>query len=153
MIIPIASDHAGYQAKEIVKQLIEKKGFMAVDFGTHSEDSVDYPDFAIKVAELVDEGDYKQGILICGTGQGMCMTANKYPNLRAALVYNENSANMARRHNNANLLCIPGRELDEDQLTTILDTWFNSEFEGGRHERRVNKISSLTNNKSSKSDQ
>lgn len=146
MIIPIASDHAGFEAKEKVKTMLEKMGHMPVDFGTHSEDSVDYPEFAVQVAQKVDEGEHEQGILICGSGQGMCMTANKFKNVRAALVYSENSAALTRRHNNANLLCLPGRELDDDKLKEILNAWFDADFEGGRHERRVNKIHSLTEN-------
>lgn len=146
MIIPIASDHAGFEAKEKVKMILEDMGHMPVDFGTHSEDSVDYPEFAVQVAEKVDNGEHDQGILICGSGQGMCMTANKFKNIRAALVYNEKTAALTRQHNNANLLCLPGRELDEDDLKAILKAWFSSDFEGGRHERRVNKIHSLTEN-------
>lgn len=146
MIIPIASDHAGYEAKEKVKEILEEMGHMPVDFGTHSEDSVDYPEFAVQVAQKVDDGEHEQGILICGSGQGMCMTANKFKNVRAALVYNEKTAALTRQHNNANLLCLPGRELNEDDLKAILKAWFNSDFEGGRHERRVKKIHSLTEN-------
>lgn len=144
MIIPIASDHAGYEAKEKVKKILEEMGHMPVDFGTHSDESVDYPDYAVQVAEKVDGGEHEQGILICGSGQGMCMTANKYHNIRGALVYNPDSAAMTRRHNNANMLCLPGRELSEDQLREILSSWFGADFEGGRHERRVGKIHSLT---------
>lgn len=144
MIIPIASDHAGFEAKEKVKKWLEKMGHMPVDFGTHSDESVDYPDFAIQVAEKVNEGEHDKGILICGSGQGMCMTANKYKNVRAALVYDDNSAEMTRKHNNANILCLPGRELSEEQLKKIVEIWLNTEFDGGRHERRVNKIHDLT---------
>lgn len=147
MIIPIASDHAGFKAKEIVKDELEKLGHMPVDFGTHSEESVDYPDFAVQVSEKVNEGEHELGILICGSGQGVCMTANKYPNVRAGLVYNENSAEMTRKHNNANILCLPGRELDEPQLKKLVDIWLDTQFEGGRHERRTKKIKSLTQNK------
>lgn len=146
MIIPIASDHAGFEAKEKVKKILEDMGHMPVDFGTHSEDSVDYPEFAVQVAQKVDEGEHEQGILICGSGQGMCMTANKFKNVRGALVYSEKSAALTRQHNNANLLCLPGRELDDEELKVILKAWFDSDFEGGRHERRVNKIHSLTEN-------
>jgi len=146
MIIPIASDHAGFEAKEKVKKMLEEMGHMPVDFGTHNDDSVDYPEFAVQVAEKVNEGEHEQGILICGSGQGMCMTANKFNNVRAALVYSKKSAALTRQHNNANLLCLPGRELDEEQLNEILEAWFATEFEGGRHERRVNKIHSLTEN-------
>tara|TARA_R110002124_G_scaffold252236_4_gene417538 strand:+ start:1251 stop:1691 length:441 start_codon:yes stop_codon:yes gene_type:complete len=144
MIIPIASDHAGYASKEIVKKLLENMGHTPVDFGTHSEKSVDYPDFAVQVAERVNSGEHEQGILVCGSGQGVCMTANKYPKVRAGLVYSVKSAEMTRLHNNANIMCLPGRELDEAQLKEILETWFTTDFEGGRHERRVNKIETLT---------
>lgn len=146
MIIPIASDHAGFEAKEKVKKMLEEMGHMPVDFGTHSEDSVDYPEFAVQVAQKVDDGEHDQGILICGSGQGMCMTANKFKNVRAALVYSKKTASLTRQHNNANMLCLPGRELDNDQLKEILNAWFEADFEGGRHERRVNKIHSLTDN-------
>ena len=146
MVIPIASDHAGFKAKEITIQLLEKLGHTPVDFGTHSEDSVDYPDFAIQVAERVNSGEYPEGILLCGSGQGVCMTANKYPKVRAALVYNKDVAHITRLHNNANILCIPGRELEEnvEEIEQILKEWFGTEYEGGRHERRVAKIESLT---------
>lgn len=146
MIIPIASDHAGFEAKEIAKKVIEKLGHMPVDFGTHSPDSVDYPDFAVQVARKVDAGEHESGVLICGSGQGMCMTANKFPNVRAALVYSDEIAKLSRQHNNANIICLPGRELNEAQIETILKNWYASDFEGGRHERRVSKIHSLTDN-------
>ncbi|MGM0588498.1 MAG: ribose 5-phosphate isomerase B [Bacteroidota bacterium] len=146
MIIPIASDHAGYPAKETVKKILEELDHTPIDYGTHSEESVDYPEFAIKVAEAVNDGDYDLGILICGSGQGMCMTANKYEHIRAGLVYSKKTAQLTRQHNNANVLCLPGRELDEDQLREIVATWLETDFEGGRHERRVNKIQSLTKN-------
>ncbi len=146
MIIPIASDHAGYKAKEKAIEILEEMGHMPIDFGTHSEDSVDYPDFAVQVAEKVNSGEHDQGILVCGSGQGMCMTANKFKNIRAALAYNDASAALTREHNNANIICLPGRELDEDQIRSILESWLDAEFEGGRHERRVNKIHSLTEN-------
>ena len=146
MIIPIASDHAGFKAKTITKKILEKLGHTPLDFGTHSEDSVDYPDFAVQVAERINSGEYPQGILLCGSGQGVCMTANKYPKVRAALVYNKDVSHMTRLHNNANILCIPGRELEtqEDELEKIIEAWFGTEYEGGRHDRRVQKIESLT---------
>lgn len=144
MIIPIASDHAGYEAKEIVKKILDDSGHMPIDFGTHSADSVDYPDYAVLVSEKINSHEHDLGILICGSGQGMCMTANKYPNVRAALAYSPGSAKLTRQHNNANILCLPGRELDEDQLRDIVLNWLETDFEGGRHERRVNKIHSLT---------
>jgi ribose 5-phosphate isomerase B len=147
MIIPIASDHAGFEAKEKVKNILEDLGHMPVDFGTHSEDSVDYPDFAIQVAGKVDEGEHEKGILICGSGQGMCMTANKFKNVRAALVYDDDSARLSREHNNANVLCLPGRQLNDDQLKQFVKTWLETNFDGGRHEKRVNKIHDLTDKK------
>jgi ribose 5-phosphate isomerase B len=147
MIIPIASDHAGFPTKETTKKLLEEMGHEVIDFGTHSEDSVDYADFAVQVAEKVNNGDYELGVLICGSGQGVCMTANKYPKVRAGLVYSKHSAKMTRLHNDANIICLPGRELNESQLKEILEIWLNTEFEGGRHERRINKIESLTQQK------
>ncbi|MEX0890326.1 MAG: RpiB/LacA/LacB family sugar-phosphate isomerase, partial [Balneolaceae bacterium] len=96
MIIPIASDHAGYKAKQITLELLEEMGHEPVDFGTHSDESTDYPDYAILVAKKVDQGEYPLGVLICGSGQGMCMTANKYSNIRAALVYNQQAADLSR---------------------------------------------------------
>ena len=146
MIIPIASDHAGYEAKEISKEILEKMGHMPVDFGTHSPDSVDYPEFAVQVAKKVNEGEFETGILICGSGQGMCMTANKFPNVRAALAYTKEVASLSRQHNNANIICIPGRLLTREQLEEIYPAWLSAEFEGGRHNRRVQKIQTLTDN-------
>lgn len=147
MIIPIASDHAGYPAKEITKKILKEMGHEPVDYGTHSEDSVDYADFAVQVAERVNNGEHEQGILVCGSGQGVCMTANKYPKIRAGLVYAPEAAKMTRLHNNANIMCLPGRELNEEQIREILKAWFETEFEGGRHKRRIDKIESLTNKK------
>lgn len=144
MIIPIASDHAGFKAKEITKKVLEEMGHMPVDFGTHSEESVDYPDFAVQVAKKVSDGENEQGILICGSGQGMCMTANKFKKVRAALAYNPDVAELSRQHNDANLLCLSGYELEEEDIRSILQAWFDAKFEGGRHERRINKIHSLT---------
>lgn len=144
MIIPIASDHAGFPAKEITIKILEKMGHTPVDFGTHSEDSVDYPDFAVQVAQRVDKGEYSQGIILCGSGQGVCMTANKFDKVRAALVYSADVAQMTRLHNDANIMCLPGRSLDEKEIEEILQEWFKTDFEGGRHERRIKKIESLT---------
>lgn len=144
MIIPIASDHAGFPAKEIAKKYLKELGYEPLDFGTDSEESVDYPDFAVQVAKRVNDGEHALGVLVCGSGQGVCMTANKYPHVRAGLVYNTKSAEMTRLHNNANIICLPGRELDESQIKEILKIWLTTEFEGGRHERRTNKIESLT---------
>ena len=142
MKIPLASDHAGYPAKEYVKTILQGLGHDPVDYGTHSEDSVDYPDYGAKVAHAVSQQEYALGILLCGSGQGMCMTANKFTGVRAALAYNSSVAQLSRQHNNANILCLPGRSLSEDELREIITEWLSSEFEGGRHERRVEKIES-----------
>lgn len=144
MIIPIASDHAGFKTKQKVKKLLEDLGHMPVDYGTHSADSVDYPEYAVAVSEKISNNEHECGVLICGSGQGMCMTANKFPNVRAALVYSPDVAKLTRQHNNANILCLPGRELSEDQLQNIVKSWLETDFDGGRHKRRVNKIHSLT---------
>lgn len=144
MIIPIASDHAGYPAKQKVIKILKEMGHDIVDYGTHSEESVDYPDYAVQVAQKVNDGEYELGIVICGSGQGVCMTANKYPKIRAGLVYSPESAKMTRLHNNANILCLPGRELNEEQMNELVKIWLNTEFEGGRHKRRIDKIESLT---------
>lgn len=144
MIIPIASDHAGFQAKTEVKKILESIGYLTIDFGTHSEDSVDYPDYAVLVAKAVSGGEYEKGILICGSGQGMCMTANKYSDVRAALVWDPELASLSVQHNNANVLCLPGRYLSPRDLKIIIESWFEADFEGGRHQNRVDKISKLT---------
>lgn len=147
MIIPIASDHAGFEAKEKVKKILEELGHMPVDFGTHSDESVDYAEFAVQVAEKVDDGEHEKGILICGSGQGMCMTANKFKNVRAALVYDDDSARLSREHNDANVLCLPGRQLSDEELKKFVRSWLETKFDGGRHERRINKIRDLTDKK------
>jgi len=144
MIIPIASDHAGYEAKEHTKNILEQLGYMPVDYGTHTSESVDYPEFAVQVAKKINSGENEFGVLICGSGQGMCMTANKFPNVRAALCYTADVAKLAREHNNANIICLPGRLLNEKKIKEILEAWFSADFEGGRHKRRVDKIQSLT---------
>ncbi len=140
MIIPIASDHAGFPTKETVKKILEELGHMPVDYGTHSEDSVDYPDFGKLVAASVADNEYEKGILVCGSGQGMCMTANKFPSVRAALAWTPEIAELSVKHNKSNVLCLPGRFLNEDQIREIVSSWMNSEFEGGRHQRRIDKI-------------
>lgn len=144
MRIPIASDHAGFQAKENAKTILKSLGHEVVDLGVTNEDSVDYPDYAVLVANAVSEGTYEKGILICGSGQGMCITANKVSNVRAALVWNVEIAELAAKHNNANVLCLPGRFLNESELKLIIKTWLATEFEGGRHDNRVQKIHSNT---------
>ena len=144
MKIPIGSDHAGFPAKEKVKEILVELGFEPIDMGTYSTDSVDYPDFAFKVASSIGNGIYSKGILVCGSGQGVCMTANKVDHVRAALVYNSEVAALTRQHNNANVMCLPGRTLSDAELREIVSSFLSTEFEGGRHEKRVEKIHELT---------
>ena len=140
--IPVAlcSDHAGYQTKEAVKQWLEGQGIAYKDFGTYNEDSCDYPDFAHPLAEAVEKGEYEFGIVICSTGNGICMTANKHQGIRAALCWEPRLAELARAHNNANVLGLPAHFVSAVQALDIVRTFFQTDFEGGRHERRINKI-------------
>lgn len=143
MKIPIGSDHAGYALKESLIKMLEKRGHEVVDMGTYSTESVDYPDYAVKVAETVENGQYTMGILICGSGQGVCMTANRFPHVRASLVWAPEVAITSRTHNDANVLCLPGRFIDEKTAEEILDIFINTSFEGGRHVRRVEKMTQI----------
>jgi ribose 5-phosphate isomerase B len=139
--IAVGSDHAGFAAKESVKALLKKKGYTVVDVGTGSDESCDYPDYAAKVARAVASGRAGRGVLVCGTGIGMCMTANKFRGVRAALVTDEFTAEMSRRHNDANVFCTGARVLPASRIRALLARWLDTEFEsGGRHERRVDKI-------------
>lgn len=140
MKIAIGNDHAGFQLKEKLLKHFSEKGVEVQDFGTNSGDSVDYPDFAHPVAIAVEGGQADFGVLICGSGNGISMTANKYPGIRAALCWNEEVARLARQHNNANVLALPARFLKEDEAEKITDIFLSEKFEGGRHERRVQKI-------------
>lgn len=142
-IIPIASDHAGFELKEEVKSYLTSKGIETKDFGTYSADSVDYPDFAHQVGAAVNRGDYGRGIVICGSGNGVQMTVNKYPNVRCALCWNEEIAQLARQHNDANILSMPARFIPADVALKIVDIFLSTPFEGGRHQRRVEKINKL----------
>lgn len=142
-IIPIASDHAGYELKEKVIEYLRSKNFEVKDFGTYSADSVDYPDYAHKVGSAINNGVYIRGIVICGSGNGVQMTVNKYPNVRCALCWNEEIAALARQHNDANIISLPARFIDEATALRIVDTYLNTPFEGGRHQRRVEKINKL----------
>lgn len=137
--IAIGSDHAGFKYKEKIADNLEKKGFIITDFGCFSEDSVDYPDFAHPVAEAVENNNIL-GILVCGSGNGVCMTANKHKKVRAALCWTIEIARLARLHNDANIVCIPARFVDFESAYEIVNTFLNTEFEGGRHQNRVNKI-------------
>ena len=140
----IASDHAGFAIKDAVKTKIQSLGLEVHDLGPTSEERVDYPDYADQVCLKIKENPQAFGVLICGSGQGMAMRANKYSFIRAALCWNEESALLARQHNNANIICVGSRLLEKETVDKILDTFFKQTFEGGRHERRVNKISQPT---------
>ncbi|NTU58747.1 MAG: ribose 5-phosphate isomerase B [Chlorobiaceae bacterium] len=140
MNIAVASDHAGYEMKKNVLSWLDGHGHTFEDMGPYSEDSVDYPDYARKVAEAVSKGQVDQGILMCGTGIGVSIAANKVNGVRAALVCGPEFAALARQHNNANVLCFSARYNDMDAIGKILESWFSAEFEGGRHQRRIDKI-------------
>lgn len=141
MKIGIASDHAGFDMKEVVKAYLIEKGIEVQDFGTHSADSTDYPDYAHPLSQAVNNHELEQGILVCGSGQGVCMTANKYPEVRAALVWTAELAGLTRQHNDANVMCLPGRFIEPEVARAAVDAFLGTDFEGGRHERRVKKIS------------
>lgn len=141
MKIAIGSDHAGFEHKEVLKKWLAHNGYEVSDFGTHSLDSVDYPDFAHPVADAVEKQDASLGVLLCGSGNGVAITANKHQGIRAALCWTEEIAALARQHNNANVVCIPARFVSNQQAEKILKTFLQTEFEGGRHTRRVEKIS------------
>ena len=138
--IAIGSDHAGYDYKEEIKKILVKAGWDVEDKGTYSTESTDYPDYAHPVATMVESGKDTAGILICGSGNGVCMTANKHHGIRAALCWNEELARLARLHNNANVLCIPARFVTLDMAKKMTQVFLSTAFEGGRHERRVEKI-------------
>ncbi len=141
MKIAIGSDHAGFPLKQKVAAWLPSTGAEVKDFGAYSEESVDYPDFAHAVASEVEKGNFDLGILICGTGLGVDMTANKHQGIRSALCWNKEIGKLAKSHNNANVICLPGRFISFDTAKEILEAFFNTEFEGGRHQRRINKIS------------
>ena len=138
--IAIASDHAGFELKEFIKSYLLEKGFEVKDFGTTSTVSCDYPDFAHPAAQSVVAGECEMGVGICGSGEGMQMTLNKYQEIRAALCWLPEIAGLARQHNNANFLVLPARFISQEEAKKITDVFFATDFEGGRHERRVEKI-------------
>ena len=141
MRISIGNDHAGLEYKNYIKEYLLAKDIEVNNYGTDYPDSVDYPDFAHPVSNDVNEEKSDLGILICGSGNGVCMTANKYKNVRAALCWNKELALLSKSHNNANIACIPARFIEKEEALEIIKTFISQEFEGGRHERRVNKIS------------
>lgn len=140
MSIALASDHAGYKLKNQVRLFLEDNGVKTHDFGCENEDSCDYPDFAHPLAEAVEKGEFDYGIVICSTGNGITMTANKHQGIRAALCWEKRLAQLAREHNNANVLGLPANYVSAPVALEIVATFFQTDFEGGRHERRVNKI-------------
>jgi ribose 5-phosphate isomerase B len=140
MKIAIASDHAGFEEKERLKPLLDEMGIQYEDLGTVSEESVDYPDYARKVGEEVARGKVEQGLLVCGSGTGMAIAANKVPGVRAAVAWTEETARLAREHNDANVLALGARVTAPEDLPKIVRAWFNAKFAGGRHALRVDKI-------------
>ncbi|MBI1221913.1 MAG: ribose 5-phosphate isomerase B [Bacteroidetes bacterium] len=140
MKLAIASDHAGYELKEKMKLHLTQMGHEVEDFGTNSTESTDYPDYAHPLSASVESGKNQLGILICGSGNGVCMTANHHAGIRAALAWNKEIAELARQHNNANVLCLPARYISTEEAFAITEAYLNAHFEGGRHERRVEKI-------------
>ena len=137
----IAGDHAGFEYKLKLKEDLAKQGYELVDYGPGSADSVDYPDYVHPLADAVASGEVEQGIAICGSGNGVCMTVNKHQEIRGALVWNVELAELARQHNNANIICVPARFVDYEVALNMVEAFLNTDFEGGRHERRVSKIS------------
>src|SRR5690606_36937214 len=138
--IAIGSDHAGYEYKTELVKYLNQKGYQVSDFGTYSPDSVDYPDFAHPVAGSVEKGETAFGILLCGSANGVCMTANKHTGIRAALCWITDVARVVRQHNDANVLCLPARFISLDQARQMIDIFIATPFEGGRHANRVNKM-------------
>lgn len=139
-VIGLACDHAAYELKEYLKTVLDSKGIEYKDFGCFSSESVDYPDFAHPLAEAVESGECYPGIAMCGTGNGISMTLNKHQGIRAALCWNEEIARLARQHNDANILSMPARFISKEETVKIMEAFLSSDFEGGRHERRIKKI-------------
>lgn len=143
MKVSIGSDHAGVALKGEILPILDELSIEYEDIGTKDEISVDYPDFGERVSEAVSKGRVERGILICGTGIGMSIVANKFPDVRASLCYDSYSAEMSRLHNDANLLILPGRVIDKEKAKEIVRIWFTTPFEGGRHQRRLDKIKAI----------
>jgi len=141
--IAIGSDHAGFEQKLEVIRWLNKNGFQLMDMGVYENKSVDYPDYAHPVASAVEEGEAAFGILLCGSANGVCMTANKHQNIRAAICWQEEIAKLARLHNNANIICLPARFITTEEAINILTIFMSTDFEGGRHQNRVDKIANV----------
>jgi ribose 5-phosphate isomerase B len=138
--VAIGSDHAGFEYKAFLAEILRSRGLQVKDFGTHNSDSADYPDFAHPVANAVEKGEAGCGVLICGSANGVAITANKHQNIRAAICWQNEIASLSRQHNNANIICIPARFVSLSVAEEMVDTFLNTTFEGGRHEKRVAKI-------------
>ena len=141
--IAIGSDHAGFELKMELVQWLNKNEYQLMDMGVYENKSVDYPDYAHPVAKAVEEGEAEFGILLCGSANGVCMTANKHTGIRAAICWQTEIAKLARLHNNANILCLPARFISEAEANEITEAFLNSSFEGGRHEMRIQKLESI----------
>ena len=141
MIIALGADHAGFEVKQIILRSLQARNIHCIDYGTYGPERADYPDFAHPVANAVEEGAADYGVLVCGSGNGVAMTANKHQGIRAAICWNEELASLARAHNNANVICIPARFIDADLAPKMVEIFLQTEFEGGRHAMRVDKIS------------
>ncbi|MCC5923767.1 MAG: ribose 5-phosphate isomerase B [Crocinitomicaceae bacterium] len=139
-IIPIGADHAGYELKEAIKKVFERKGYQFKDFGTNSKDSIDYPDYAHPVANYIEDHPDTLGIVICGSGNGINMTVNKHQGVRSALCWTVEISELARQHNDANIIALPARFVSQDLAVEMVEKFFTTSFEGGRHANRVNKI-------------
>ncbi len=146
MNVALSSDHRGYSAKEQIKSYVTTSGHNVLDFGCDSTASCDYPETALKGAESVASGEADRGILFCGTGIGMSITANKVRGIRAALCHDELTAELSRRHNDANVLCLPADLIGEELMRRVVDVWLRTEYEAGRHQRRIDKISAFEEN-------
>lgn len=143
MIIAIAADHGGFALKEAVGKHLKEKGYEVLDLGTHSEESVDYPIYGHACAEVVSKGQAARGIVVCGTGIGICIAANKVAGIRCAVATNVFMAEMSRKHNDANILALGGRVLETEEALAIVDAFLDNEFEGGRHQRRIDLLENL----------
>ncbi len=141
--VAMASDHGGCELKAFIKQKLVNENYEVVDYGTNSTESVDYPDFIHPLAKAINDGKYLRGIIMCGSGNGAQMTANKYSNVRAGLAWNQEQAQLIRKHNNANIMSLPGRFLDFEVAWEMVKIFLETEFEGGRHAIRVSKISEM----------
>jgi ribose 5-phosphate isomerase B len=139
-VIALASDHAGFEKKQVILNYLDEKRIPFIDLGCYTGESCDYPDFAHKIAAAIDSGEYETGITFCGSGQGISITANKHQNVRSAICWSAEIAKLARQHNNANICAIPGRFVSDNEVVAIVDAFLNTGFEGGRHAIRVAKI-------------